>query len=234
MKNATLRDALAEQHGVLCFEMEAAGVLVDFPCLVIRGIADYCDSHKSNQWHGFAAAAAAAYARALFFQLPRRFRIPRVSYYPLTDSILSLEDWIADLRAATQHYEAKMICGQALKVREFFMGDDHPVTVPWIARLALIMIDQGSHSALKAARETLRRRDKARQHWDLNLTSISNDFEKIKGFVDRSADGPIPSLHTSEWLYTQQSVNFTSTLAHLAAQKKRERDYRVATKSVGD
>lgn len=70
VKDARLRDRLAAAHGVLCFETEAAGALADFPCLVIRGISDYCDSHKNDQWHGYAAAAAAAYARQLFFHMP--------------------------------------------------------------------------------------------------------------------------------------------------------------------
>lgn len=69
MQDAQLRDKLAEQEGVLCFEMEAAGALNDFPCLVIRGISDYSDSHKNDDWHGYAAAAAAAYARDLFFHM---------------------------------------------------------------------------------------------------------------------------------------------------------------------
>ncbi|KAH7176020.1 ankyrin repeat protein [Dactylonectria macrodidyma] len=70
VKDAALRDQLAEQYGLLCFEMEAAGALADFPCIVIRGISDYCDSHKNDQWHGYAAAVAAAYARHLFFHMP--------------------------------------------------------------------------------------------------------------------------------------------------------------------
>ncbi|KAF4613399.1 hypothetical protein G7Y89_g15488 [Cudoniella acicularis] len=70
VKDAELRDELATEHGLLCFEMEAAGALADFPCIVIRGISDYCDSHKNDQWHGYAAAAAAAYARQLFFHMP--------------------------------------------------------------------------------------------------------------------------------------------------------------------
>ncbi|KZL79495.1 nb-arc and tpr domain protein [Colletotrichum incanum] len=70
VKTAELRDRLAQQHGLLCFEMEAAGALTDFPCMVIRGISDYCDSHKNDQWHGYAAAVAAAYARQLFFHMP--------------------------------------------------------------------------------------------------------------------------------------------------------------------
>ncbi|KAF4881285.1 Nephrocystin-3 [Colletotrichum fructicola] len=70
VKDALLRDILAQQDGLLCFEMEAAGAIADFPCLVVRGISDYCDSHKNDMWHGYAAAVAAAYARQLFFHLP--------------------------------------------------------------------------------------------------------------------------------------------------------------------
>ncbi|KAF9774047.1 hypothetical protein IL306_008020 [Fusarium sp. DS 682] len=71
IKSAELRDRLAQQHGLLCFEMEAAGALVDLPCLVICGISDNCDSHKNDQWRAYAATAAAAYTRQLFFHLPR-------------------------------------------------------------------------------------------------------------------------------------------------------------------
>ena len=70
IKDGRLRDKLAEMHGALCFEMEAAGVTNDFPCLVIRGISDYADSHKNDGWHGYASASAAAYARQLFFHMP--------------------------------------------------------------------------------------------------------------------------------------------------------------------
>ncbi|PLB45240.1 TPR-like protein [Aspergillus steynii IBT 23096] len=70
IKDAQKRDSLAQEHEVLCFEMEAVGALVDFPCMVIRGISDYCDSHKNDVWHCYAAAVAAAYARQLFFHLP--------------------------------------------------------------------------------------------------------------------------------------------------------------------
>ncbi|KAF5131208.1 hypothetical protein E5D57_007560 [Metarhizium anisopliae] len=72
IKDAFLRDQMAQQNGVVCFETEAVGALADFPCMIVRGISDYCDSHKNDVWHGFAAAAAAAYARELFFHLPIR------------------------------------------------------------------------------------------------------------------------------------------------------------------
>ncbi|KAH7007555.1 nucleoside phosphorylase domain-containing protein [Ilyonectria destructans] len=70
IKDAMLRDRLAREHNLLRFEMEATGALVDLPCMVIRGISDYCDSHKNDRWHGYASLAAAAYARQLFFHMP--------------------------------------------------------------------------------------------------------------------------------------------------------------------
>lgn len=66
IKDAELRDKLAKQYpGILCFEMEAAGLVNRFPCLVVRGICDYCDSHKNKGWQPYAAAAAAAWAKEL-------------------------------------------------------------------------------------------------------------------------------------------------------------------------
>ncbi|KAL4985444.1 hypothetical protein BDW68DRAFT_144681 [Aspergillus falconensis] len=70
MKDSETRDRLARQHGILCFEMEAAGLMNDLPTLVIRGICDYCDSHKQKQWQGYAALTAAAYAKLLLSTIP--------------------------------------------------------------------------------------------------------------------------------------------------------------------
>ncbi|CEJ90131.1 hypothetical protein VHEMI05935 [[Torrubiella] hemipterigena] len=69
MMDALRRDELAKM-GVLCFEMEAAGLMNDFPCLVVRGIRDYSDSHKNNDWQGYAALAAAVYTKDLLSRIP--------------------------------------------------------------------------------------------------------------------------------------------------------------------
>jgi nucleoside phosphorylase len=69
MKNALVRDKLKAEKDVLCFEMEAAGLMNHFPCLVIRGICDYSDSHKNKEWQGYAAMAAAAYAKDLLCRI---------------------------------------------------------------------------------------------------------------------------------------------------------------------
>ncbi|KAH7117332.1 hypothetical protein EDB81DRAFT_243041 [Dactylonectria macrodidyma] len=69
MKDALVRDMLASEEGILCFEMEAAGLMNHFPCLIIRGICDYSDSHKNKAWQGYAAMAAAAYAKDLLCRI---------------------------------------------------------------------------------------------------------------------------------------------------------------------
>ncbi|KAF2219978.1 nucleoside phosphorylase domain-containing protein [Elsinoe ampelina] len=70
IKDAEQRDRLRRKLDVLCFEMEAAGLVNDFNCLVIRGICDYADSHKNDHWQDYAAAVAAAYTRELLDEIP--------------------------------------------------------------------------------------------------------------------------------------------------------------------
>ncbi|KAI9766644.1 MAG: hypothetical protein M1839_004799 [Geoglossum umbratile] len=65
MRHGATRERLRQEHGILCFEMEAAGLMDNFPCLVIRGICDYSDTHKNKRWQGYAATTAAAYAKEL-------------------------------------------------------------------------------------------------------------------------------------------------------------------------
>ena len=65
MKDGITRDRLRKELDVLCFETEAAGLMPDYPCLVIRGICDYADSHKNKMWHEYAAATASAFAKEL-------------------------------------------------------------------------------------------------------------------------------------------------------------------------
>ncbi|KAF4197557.1 hypothetical protein CNMCM8694_002459 [Aspergillus lentulus] len=72
MKDAKTRDSIAEASNILCFEMEAAGLMDQLHCLVIRGICDYCDSHKNKEWQGYAALAAAAYSQLLLTVVPHQ------------------------------------------------------------------------------------------------------------------------------------------------------------------
>ena len=71
MSDGVTRDrSSSELGGVLCFEMEAAGIMNSFPCLIIRGICDYADSHRNKKWQAYAAATAAACAKEILSVIP--------------------------------------------------------------------------------------------------------------------------------------------------------------------
>ncbi|KAL3452342.1 hypothetical protein BJX65DRAFT_303177 [Aspergillus insuetus] len=71
IKDGHTRDKINNAlEGVLCFEMEAAGVVNLLPCLVVRGICDYADSHKNKAFQPFAASAAATVAREILIYFP--------------------------------------------------------------------------------------------------------------------------------------------------------------------
>ncbi|KAJ5716985.1 hypothetical protein N7488_002631 [Penicillium malachiteum] len=63
VKHGRSRDNMARELDILCSEMEAPGLMDNFPCLVVRGICDYSDSHKNKQWQEYAALTAAAYGK---------------------------------------------------------------------------------------------------------------------------------------------------------------------------
>ena len=72
LEDATMREEIQKHYeGVLCYEMEAAAVANLLRPLVIRGVADYCDSHRSNKFINYAAATAAVVARQfLYYKKP--------------------------------------------------------------------------------------------------------------------------------------------------------------------
>ncbi|KAJ5733317.1 hypothetical protein N7533_013764 [Penicillium manginii] len=65
IKSALHRDRIAEQEGVIGFEMEAAGLWDMVPTIVVKGVCDYADSHKNKDWQLYAAATAATCAKGL-------------------------------------------------------------------------------------------------------------------------------------------------------------------------
>jgi nucleoside phosphorylase len=64
IKCSLLRDQARDELGAICFESEAAGLMDNFPCIVIRGVSDYADSH--------AVCAGACTLRARPLHSPRK------------------------------------------------------------------------------------------------------------------------------------------------------------------
>ncbi|KAJ0415294.1 purine and uridine phosphorylase [Aspergillus carlsbadensis] len=77
LRDATLRDQYANDPAmnILCFDTISADLTNTVPCLAIRGISNYCDSHANGEWDKYAALAAAAYARELLLTLPAPHRV---------------------------------------------------------------------------------------------------------------------------------------------------------------
>lgn len=74
LKDPHERDQLGREHGVRGVEMEGSGIAdaawsFGKGYLVVRGVCDYCDMNKKDEWQGYAAVVAAAYARALIERL---------------------------------------------------------------------------------------------------------------------------------------------------------------------
>ncbi|KAK5064345.1 hypothetical protein LTR84_000178 [Exophiala bonariae] len=68
MKSGEDRDRIAQRENVIAFEMEGAGIWEEVPCIVIKGVCDYADCHKSKKWQNFAAATAASASKAILLR----------------------------------------------------------------------------------------------------------------------------------------------------------------------
>ncbi|KAF3398622.1 hypothetical protein DPV78_006348 [Talaromyces pinophilus] len=64
MKSGQHRDEIAVMEKVIGFEMEGAGIWDILPCVIIKGVCDYADSHKNKTWQNYAAATAASCTKA--------------------------------------------------------------------------------------------------------------------------------------------------------------------------
>ncbi|KAK1774869.1 hypothetical protein QBC45DRAFT_360957 [Copromyces sp. CBS 386.78] len=91
IRSAQHRNALAVE-GVIGIEMEGAGAWDELPSIVIKGVCDYADSHKSKMWQDYAAATAASVAKAVLDEYPGSGRVsgdahgPQEAMNPLGDS----------------------------------------------------------------------------------------------------------------------------------------------------
>ncbi len=78
LKDPRRRDSLRDKHGARAVEMETSGIAdaswyAGIGYLGVRGICDYCDSHKNYEWQEYAAVVSAAYTRALIESMPVRY-----------------------------------------------------------------------------------------------------------------------------------------------------------------
>ncbi|CAI6098229.1 unnamed protein product [Clonostachys chloroleuca] len=91
MLQGAKRDRLSQAHGILCFETEANGARHTPQYLVIRGICDYADSHRSQLWHAYAAVTAAAYAKEVLSFVPTVYKTKPLVTNSYTEAVPILD-----------------------------------------------------------------------------------------------------------------------------------------------
>ncbi|KAK6336859.1 hypothetical protein TWF718_009648 [Orbilia javanica] len=123
VKDARVRDAINKRlsNRVCCIEMEAAGLMGSgFSAVIIRGVCDYADSNKNDDWQGYAAAVSAACAKE-FLQCVQlsvastEIKVRRVDLNTVVDEIATLRydlaedenhkilNWITPIDDSPQH-----------------------------------------------------------------------------------------------------------------------------------
>lgn len=104
IQDAVMRDAIAKSvPGSICIETEAAGLMDYFPCLVIRGISDYADTHHGKYpWQRYASATAAAYAKELIQYIPMK-QLAKTAR--VVDILASISTDLKGLQATTENIE---------------------------------------------------------------------------------------------------------------------------------
>ncbi|KAK4895985.1 hypothetical protein LTR49_028208, partial [Elasticomyces elasticus] len=124
MKDGPTRDRIAQEEGILCFEMEAAGLMDSFPCVVIRGICDYADSHKNKQWQPYAAATAACYCKELLGVVDRQGILElELASHHIEFSLkgIPVTDYFVPRPLEMAHIEAFLNCPQEEPRRRVFV-----------------------------------------------------------------------------------------------------------------
>ncbi|KAF3062635.1 putative ankyrin repeat protein [Trichoderma lentiforme] len=117
IKDAEFRDRLDQRYegNVLCVEMEAAGLMNNFPCIIIRGICDYADSQKNKDWQEYAAAVAAAFAKELLHYIQPRD----------VDEERPVRDIIKEVHNAVTHIKAKLDGKDDIEILDWLTRTDY-------------------------------------------------------------------------------------------------------------
>lgn len=85
---------------IMCVEMEAAGLMDFFPCLVIRDVCNYADFHKNKKWQLYAATAAEN-MKEILSVIPAQ----EVIKIPDATSVMQIpQEWLAFLPVETPKY----------------------------------------------------------------------------------------------------------------------------------
>ncbi|EXM17644.1 hypothetical protein FOTG_14177 [Fusarium oxysporum f. sp. vasinfectum 25433] len=116
MKSGKDRDQLIREKNVIGFEMESVGVWEVFPCIVIKSVCDYADSHKNKDWQDYGAVCAAACTKAF------------LGYWNSTKRIIDAKAEEEELRERI----LKSLHFPEMNQRRSIVASEAPSTLKWI------------------------------------------------------------------------------------------------------
>ncbi|UPK93849.1 hypothetical protein LCI18_004784 [Fusarium solani-melongenae] len=135
VKQAGVRNSILQLVGeeFLCVEMEAAGLMNSFPCLVIRRICDYADSHKNDRWQRYASATASAFAVELLGCVPARQLQDTSSALEPMKSIAKVDHKMTNLRESIDSSYSKIVLDRVPTL----LGAAHDSSDSWLQATCL-------------------------------------------------------------------------------------------------
>lgn len=238
MKSGKARDKLSQEEGILCFEMEAAGLMGDFPCLVIRGICDYADSHKNDIWQSYASATAAAYAKELLGYVDSTevgYTVPAIDYLDLdyngnededlssisTDNATTTYD-LSSTSSTTMvdGSDGELINKAAERIAEVMVSDRQlkaactacvsSMTAPMFQRRIIPILSRYGMSMEKSVRTPLGQ----------SLASLIRHRRRLISFIIRkSIFGSQSNVDDAGWWFGKMSEEETERLKHLVESR---------------
>ncbi|KAJ0421287.1 hypothetical protein BJY00DRAFT_282468 [Aspergillus carlsbadensis] len=115
IEDGLMRDRLREELGAICAETEAAGLMDNFPCVVIRGICNYADSHRKGAecWRQYASATAAAFAKELLHTLQARDVVQGPLAHDILSEISVVQTELSSLKQKTFVHNLPTVSGAA-------------------------------------------------------------------------------------------------------------------------
>ncbi|RYC90544.1 hypothetical protein BFJ63_vAg6606 [Fusarium oxysporum f. sp. narcissi] len=124
MKSGKDRDQLIREKNVIGFEMESVGVWEVFPCIVIKSVCDYADSHKNKDWQDYSAVCAAACTKAFlgYWNSTKRIIDAKAEEEELQERILK------SLHFPEMNQRRSIVASEAPSTLKWIFGGSRPQT----------------------------------------------------------------------------------------------------------
>ncbi|KAG9661092.1 purine and uridine phosphorylase, partial [Aureobasidium melanogenum] len=177
MKSGEHRDSIARKNNIIAFEMEGAGVWDNLPCIVIKGICDYADSHKNKLWQDYAAATAASAAKAfLDYWTPRQHNVVSGGSSRKRQLSYSSEDDFSASNGArrTPHLGRQSAVISALPLTDHTSTGSRPPSAYVNPDVRKIRLDALAFEQLDARHDTIKNAHAATCEWLLSKSEYLN------------------------------------------------------------